>query len=393
VSGASFERRRATAGVLALVVLVPVVMIVASCRAIFGLDDYQDSSAVLCETLTECYETRSLGECDAHVEAGLREGSVEARAGWLSGFTERACLDNCTSARRCLDLVPICNQDTCTVKEDCCGFLTGRSDCDPTAAACCRRKGIDCSDDDDCCPGAGGCSEITGTCGGVVCVPPTGVCLNDFECCTGRCEDFHCAETICQEDGFECDADLDCCTGRCDPATLKCGAPVCGLPGVLCDDASPCCDELTCYLGVCSVGECFPPGSDCVTDAQCCTDYCDPAFYLCGLGCKGDGEPCNVPEECCGNGCEEGACVSVCSTGGCETNEDCCSGNCKFGVCAPACGTPSCEHGSCETGGPLDPSCDPCSESVCAVDSYCCCVEWDSLCVTEAIGACAGVCI
>src|SRR5829696_8903633 len=43
VSRAPLERRR-TGALLALLVLAPVVMIVASCRGIFGLDDYQDSS-------------------------------------------------------------------------------------------------------------------------------------------------------------------------------------------------------------------------------------------------------------------------------------------------------------------------------------------------------------
>jgi hypothetical protein len=44
-------------------------------------------------------------------------------------------------------------------------------------------------------------------------------------------------------------------------------------------------------------------------------------------------------------------------------------------------GSDSCAHGLCFPGDPLDPTCSPCVEQVCAVDSFCCEVAWDSLCV------------
>lgn len=77
-----------------------------------------------------------------------------------------------------------------------------------------------------------------------------------------------------------------------------------------------------------------------------------------------------------------------------------------YGVCAPcpgivyACGIGSgggggsgkCDHDACESGGPLDPSCDDCTEQVCAIDSYCCETAWDSLCVSEVEQYCAVTC-
>ena len=51
-----------------------------------------------------------------------------------------------------------------------------------------------------------------------------------------------------------------------------------------------------------------------------------------------------------------------------------------------------CAHELCETGEPLDPSCDPCADAVCQVDPYCCEVEWDAFCLAPLIEACPLAC-
>lgn len=51
-----------------------------------------------------------------------------------------------------------------------------------------------------------------------------------------------------------------------------------------------------------------------------------------------------------------------------------------------------CAHGVCFEGEPLDPTCSPCAETVCAVDSYCCTTAWDALCVQEAQDLCGATC-
>lgn len=54
--------------------------------------------------------------------------------------------------------------------------------------------------------------------------------------------------------------------------------------------------------------------------------------------------------------------------------------------------TEQCEHGVCEVGPALDPECSTCASNVCDVDSFCCLVTWDSICVAEAQQLCDGAC-
>jgi hypothetical protein len=55
-------------------------------------------------------------------------------------------------------------------------------------------------------------------------------------------------------------------------------------------------------------------------------------------------------------------------------------------------GGSSCAHELCDTGAPLDPTCDPCVETVCAQDGFCCESAWDSICVIEAQDFCGLTC-
>jgi cysteine-rich repeat protein len=47
-----------------------------------------------------------------------------------------------------------------------------------------------------------------------------------------------------------------------------------------------------------------------------------------------------------------------------------------------------CAHDQCAQGAALDESCDPCVQNVCQVDSYCCNVAWDDICVGEVQSVC-----
>jgi hypothetical protein len=86
--------------------------------------------------------------------------------------------------------------------------------------------------------------------------------------------------------------------------------------------------------------------------------------------------------------------ICDCSLGACVGNDDCCSGACIKGACAPECNAPdtSC-HDECTKGAPLDgklclpDGLTPLEQTICAadVDPYCCCVEWDDLCIDEAV--------
>jgi hypothetical protein len=51
-----------------------------------------------------------------------------------------------------------------------------------------------------------------------------------------------------------------------------------------------------------------------------------------------------------------------------------------------------CAHAMCDEGDPLDPACDPCVASICAVDDYCCSTYWDHICVGEVASVCGEAC-
>jgi hypothetical protein len=58
---------------------------------------------------------------------------------------------------------------------------------------------------------------------------------------------------------------------------------------------------------------------------------------------------------------------------------------------ADNCGTGSC-HDVCDTGAPMGAECGTCEGDVCANDDYCCTTSWDSLCVDAAVMLCGESC-
>jgi len=58
-------------------------------------------------------------------------------------------------------------------------------------------------------------------------------------------------------------------------------------------------------------------------------------------------------------------------------------------VCgSQSCVSSSCDHNVCTTDGPLSPTCSACSAAICAADPFCCVLEWDSTCVKEVLTIC-----
>ncbi|MFO0756616.1 MAG: trypsin-like serine protease [Byssovorax sp.] len=49
---------------------------------------------------------------------------------------------------------------------------------------------------------------------------------------------------------------------------------------------------------------------------------------------------------------------------------------------------PACAHATCSTGGKLASACDPCVQTICAADSFCCNNSWDGQCVSEVSSLC-----
>ena len=50
--------------------------------------------------------------------------------------------------------------------------------------------------------------------------------------------------------------------------------------------------------------------------------------------------------------------------------------------------TSTCSHDECTSGSALTKSCSACATAVCNKDSYCCSVQWDSLCIGDVNGYC-----
>ena len=53
---------------------------------------------------------------------------------------------------------------------------------------------------------------------------------------------------------------------------------------------------------------------------------------------------------------------------------------------------PNCAHTLCQAGVALVGSCDPCVQTICDVDPYCCNNGWDSICIDEVASECGGSC-
>ncbi len=128
--------------------------------------------------------------------------------------------------------------------------------------------------------------------------------------------------------------------------------------------------------GDCPVNPC--EGAKCDDGNECTIDYCDPVTGECVNelidGCTPDfcdGVDCNDGDPCTIDSCDPltGECINEfvegCGEGGC--------GDPLAGACNQANGTPACSDAACCAG-------------VCAIDSFCCEVEWDAACVNIASG-------
>jgi hypothetical protein len=192
------------------------------------------------------------------------------------------------------------------------------------------------------------------------------------------CNDAACCDLVCGLDPFCCNVawDLSCVT-EANSYCLGCG----GVSTGSCFEAhGPFCNDEDCCNMVCSVDAfCCNVQWDaaCVIEAtqMCLTEYCGaPGGHSCFVG----GEPYCNDAACCNTVCAidpfccENAWDSLCVT---EAFINC------LGCGDPTTGSCYATHG---------PACDDwgCCQTVCSVDMFCCDVQWDIVCVNEAVQLC-----
>jgi hypothetical protein len=340
----------------------------------------------------------------------------------------------------CGECAVVCNDGVCSGAENC---VTCAQDCGACASDCCTpHLGLGCSQpdcsacvcalDDICCTlgwdnacmslaafdcaGACDCNLCVGShcnCGDSVCDPEESCadCPEDCGVCSGNCCDEQespsctaplCASCVCAIDSFCCAVLWDplCSSAAYEQCVGSCG---CGdaAPGPCCEPhGNRGCSDPQCEACVCDVDPfCCQVGWDvfCVNGAsEECRVFCecsDAAFVCCtphvNPGCQ---DPaceqcvCAASPYCCGVSWDE-LCVvtTVANCGaacGCGCGDGVCAGGETCASCSEDCG--SCPaHDCCEAHPSVGCSIEECSQCVCAVDAWCCNVQWDTTCAEE----------
>jgi hypothetical protein len=204
------------------------------------------------------------------------------------------------------------------------------------------------------------------------------------------CDDATCQDTVCAVDSFCCATQWDTlCAGE---AFDLCG--VCaGVSNCCVANGGVGCDDATCQDAVCAV------------DSFCCATAWDgvcagEAADLCAV-CSTLG-PCNkdCPTDLNFDGQTDGADLGLLLAAW-GTNDQCADLNhdgivdgadlglllAAWGPCPIVSNCPPSDH-DCYTPGGIGCTDLACCDAVCAVDSFCCTVSWDTVCVNEAFTIC-----
>ena len=224
--------------------------------------------------------------------------------------------------------------------------------------------------------------------GGIAGGGGTWACPNpQHDCCTsggGGCSNTACCITVCGLDSFCCNVAWDsiCIAEGLSDCRPNCTVGECpDSDHTCCTTGAPGCTALDCCESVCAV------------DSFCCTTAWDrdciaEAISVCGLSC----EFCaDADHDCCihgAPGCNDAACCgAVCAADSfcCIVEWDTICINEAEGYCNIKCGGPcgTAGHGCCQTGAL---GCDDvaCCELFCShADKFCCSIAWDSVCVAE----------
>ena len=221
-----------------------------------------------------------------------------------------------------------------------------------------------------------------------------GICPTSGDCCSphggGGCENTACCNTVCNADSVCCGSfwDQDCVN----------------LAGILCGDlCDPCPGTGDC---------CTAHDSAACNDAACCDLVCTQSSFCCdgvwtqacvdlaGILCGDLCDPCPGAGSCClsgeGKGCsDEPCCLLLCQEDSycCDVEWDSLCAAEAFWLCAPLCDEPCPAEGDCCSahagGGCREASC---CAAVCSVDPTCCSEAWNASCVDLALQHCNELC-
>ena len=344
----------------------------------------------------DCLMTELTGQCQGEYDACMGcdpdcDGKMCGDDGCDGSCGECAGAEVCDDNQCVPECVPDCVLKTCG--DDGCGgscgecepgYICDMTHCVETCIPECADK--ECGDD--------GCGAFCGVCGpGEKCQQDQCICMAD---CTGK----ECGSDGCGGMCGLCPPNENCqnglCVGGgsglgCEPTGFA-GCGGCACEGCVCAMDPYCCDIS--WDSICAdecVGQCGGCGGGTVQPGCVPTDY--PG---CG-GCACESCVCNLDAWCCDINWDS-ICVDECQTecGGCgEMPENCGDGMCDWGegencsTCVPDCGCASgqmCQEGTCVEAGCAEsdfPGCGGCSceGCVCGMDSFCCQIAWDALCV------------
>jgi hypothetical protein len=256
--------------------------------------------------------------------------------------------------------------------------------------AVCRADPLCCTNSWDSLCVAGAFERCSGACG----IPTAGNCFIEHD--QGGCRDGRCCAMVCTLDPTCCTTAWDsvCVDLANQPAQASaCKRTQCGTTA-----AGPCCvphdsqgcNNLACCTAVCAAD---PYCCDTEWDANCTDEARDTPACGCTFQC---GDPC--AGDCCrahaNNSCDDAACcAAVCASDSycCEVEWDSVCAATARATCTgrnEACPVPPC-------GSPLLPSCCvpgllpncgklACCNAICAVDPFCCQIQWDTACAQRA---------
>jgi len=362
--------------------MASVVVVVASCAQMWGLDDDYVAAAgvTLCDTLADCSGNNTdcaIWSCDNGTCAPDYAPAGTACPGSMvcdgqGNCVECASGDDCASSiceanacvpASCVDMkqngdetdvdcgggCPKCDDgEGCVEPTDCLHNLCVASTCEP------------CSDDADCADDAL-CQSAGCFCQGGGCVDKLlngDSCIGANQCVSANCVDGFCCDTpcaslceacnqaggegICAPHAADSDPEGDC---------VDQGAASCGVDGTGCSGSAAC--KLYPVSTVCGVASCAPAMNEETAEPQCdglgtcvtgnatsCAPYlCNPGNTACLASC-GDDMDCVGTHYCGGPSCV----MKKTDGSGCIGGNECMSNICIDDVC---CGTPC--DGTCES--------------------------------------------